>query len=622
MKKHVLSLGSLFLGLSAFAAAPAIDAALLAATTPRAFTNLAGEVMLYREAVPQNVARPAPLVVFLHGAGERGSDNRAQLVHCVGPILDYFARRHEPVRLIAPQCEKDRRWVEVDWSAAAHRLPALPSKMMRLALQLTEKTLREPGVDPARVYVAGISMGGYGTWDAICRRPDLFAAAMPVCGGGDPHQVARLKDLPILVAHGDMDQAVPTSRSREMVAALQLVNAPVRYMEYPKCGHNCWTAAFADSGLLDWFFAHRRPDALPRAAYLTQRTDEPFAWDVAPDDLTPAAYLERLRAVGGQLRRACPQAKPICRRDQVSADFAKALDAFGEGEEYFYRDGAAAKAALSGTLASPLLCAGYGRAYLLGTDGAEIASWEGCGNIHRAVKTTDHIWWSNGRVWRVPLAGGAPELVYRSPQEVGGGVLGFTVEPDGAVVMAVNATHEIIELAPPADFPANAPRRVRTRFKVDCRDAKGAEPGPHGALRMIRKTAAGTYLVCVSSAAKVAEYERAGKLVWEQAAPPFAFDCLRRANGNTLVSHLDGVTEFTPDHQIAWQIKTTDFPELKLAYLCGLQELPNGNLVVGTWANGSPARTNTTAFEVTRDKRIVWAHRSADANMMSAIRVD
>ena len=609
-------------GFAAAASAATIPETLLSATTPCAFTNLTGEVLLYRRAATAPVTRPAPLVLFLHGAGERGTDNKAQLVHCVGPILDFFAQRNEPVRLLAPQCEKDRRWVEVDWSAGAHNLPAAPSKMMRLALQLLEKTIREENVDPARVYVAGISMGGYGTWDAICRRPDLFAAAMPVCGGGDPRQAARIRDLPILVAHGDADGAVPTVRSRDMVDALRRLNAPVRYVEYPACGHNCWTPAFNDKALLAWLFAHRRTDKLPRAPWLTPRMDEPNAWEVAADGLTPAAYLERLRQVGMQLRLAHPRAVPVCRRDRVSADFAQTLDAFGEGEEYVWRADADTARALVGKLPSPLLCAGYGRAYLLDPSGAEVASWEGCGNIHRVIKTPDYLWWSNGRVWRVPLAGGKPELVFKAANEVGGGILGFTVENDGSVVMAVNSTREIVELAPPRDFPPNSPFTVRTRFKVDARDANGKEPGPHGALRMIRKTAAGTYLVCVSSAAKVCEYDAAGKLLWEQPAPPFAFDCLRRANGNTLISHLDGVTEFTPDHKAVWKIICSDFPELKLQHLCGLQELSNGNLVIGTWANGSPAREHATAFEVTRDKKVVWAHRAADANMMTAFRVD
>ena len=607
---------------SAAAFAAGDKASALAATCPCAFTNEAGEVLLYRKAAPQPSGAPAALVLFLHGAGERGCDNEVQLVHGVGPLLDWFARHKQNVCLLAPQCENGRRWVETDWNLPAHLFQSIPSKMMRLALQLLEKTIREENIDPARVYVTGLSMGGYGTWDAICRRPDLFAGAMPICGGGDSHQAIRISDIPVVAVHGDADSVVPTSRTRDMVDVLRRIDAPVRHIEYPGCGHNSWAAAFNDDALLSWLFAQRRKDTLPpRAQWLARRADEPASWEVYAGNLSPADYLERLRDIGIKLRLACPEARVICRRDMVSADFAKSLDAFGEGEEYEYRNGPSLPT-ITGHLDGPLLCAGYGRAYLLGTDGAEMAAWNGCGNIHRVFKTTSHIWWSNGRVWRKPLAGGTPELVYKADNEKGGGVLGFTVEPDGSVVMAVNSTCEIVELAPPPLFPPRAPFRVRTRFKVDARDSKGMQPGTHGALRMIRKTAAGTYLVCCATAAKAREYDKDGKLVWEQDAPPFAFDCLRRANGNTIVSHLDGVTEFTPDHRPVWKISCADFPELKLAYLCGIQERRNGNLVIGTWSNGSPARKNTTAFEITRDKQIVWTHRSADANMMTALRVD
>ena len=617
--KNPLCLLMILSASAAFAAGNKATA--LAATVPCAFTNETGEVLLYRKTVPPPSAKPAPLVLFLHGAGERGTDNQIQVVHGVGPIIDWFARHGAPVCLLAPQCEPGRRWVETDWNLPAHDFQPIPSKMMRLALQLLEKTIREENVDLSRVYITGLSMGGYGTWDAICRRPDLFAGAMPICGGGDPHQAANIADIPIIAVHGDADSVVPTSRTRDMVATLRSINAPIRHIEYPGCGHNSWSAAYGDDALLGWLFSKRRKNALPRAPWLVRRADEPASWEVAAENLTPAAYLERLRQTGIQLRLACPTARIICRRDLVGDSFAKALDAFGEGEEYEYRT-VPSLPVLTGRMDGPLLCAGYGRAYLLGADGAELAAWNGCGNIHRVIKTTSHIWWSNGRVWRVPIAGGTPELVYKADSEGGGGVLGFTVEPDGSVVMAVNSTCEIIELAPPPAFPARAAFRVRTRFKVDARDAKGNAPGAHGALRMIRKTAAGTYLVCCSSAAKVKEYDKTGKLLWEQDAPPFAFDCLRRENGNTIVSHLDGVTEFTQDHKPAWKISCADFPELKLAFLCGLQERRNGNLVIGTWANGSPSREKTTAFEITRDKKIIWTHRSADANMMTAFRVD
>ena len=246
-----------------------VDAAAL--TTPCAYTNAAGEVLLYREgrsslrphqaatsAAPLSGRGKVPLVLFLHGAGERGNDNAKQLKHAVGPILDFFARKGEPVCLLAPQCPEGRKWVEVDWSAPSHVMPAQPSDPLRLALELVDKTIREQDIDPARVYVTGLSMGGFGTWDALCRRPELFAAGMPVCGGGDTQQVARFRTVPVYAVHGGADKVVPTARSRAMVSALWGVGGRVLYTEYPGCGHNSWGPAFSDDALLTRFFSHTR----------------------------------------------------------------------------------------------------------------------------------------------------------------------------------------------------------------------------------------------------------------------------------------------------------------------------------------------------------------------------
>ena len=591
----------------------------VALTVPLAYTNEAGEVLLYRFAAPKEDVGPIPLVLFLHGAGERGSDNVAQLKHGVGPILNFFARKGEPVCLLAPQCPEGRKWVEVDWAAASHAMPPEASVSMRLALELVEKTIRTRKVDPSRVYVTGLSMGGFGTWDAIGRRPDLFAAAMSICGGGDPHQTWRFRAMPVYAVHGGADTVVPTVRSREMVTALWNIQGCVSYTEYPGCGHNSWEPAYADNVLLGRFFSQTRQDALPCAAWLAPRTSEPDVWEVDAGALTPEAFLERVRQTGIALRRASPAAQVAVRRDRVTPAFAAALDAFGEGEEYVWRDGPAINP-LKGTMDGPLLYAGSDRAVLVGEDGAVLRRWNGCGNIHCVRKTTEHLYWADGRLWRVPLAGGAPELVWRATDETGGGVLGFEMEPDGAIVMAVNSTCEIVELAPPSSL--GAPRRERVRFKVDARDAEGKLPGRHMRLRLVRKTPAGTYLVCCAGAACVREYDRKGRLVWEQSAPPFAFDCVRRANGNTLVSHLDGVTEFTPDHRKVWSFSCADAPDLKLAYLCGIQERRNGNLVLGTWSNGSPAREKATACEITREKKVVWSYAADDANSMTAFRVN
>ena len=366
---------------------------------------------------------------------------------------------------------------------------------------------------------------------------------------------------------------------------------------------------------------------------------------------TPEAYMERLRDAAEAARAADPDAL-VGAGAGASDDFAKALIGFGESEEIDIWtvddpvparvktlrelfDGAGGRAVklvdakgrsldsevksalprMVGVPASRILAAGTGRAYIL--DAAGRIAWErkGCGNIHRVQLHDGHVYYSNGSLYRCRLPETKAELVFRPGVRKGAGVLGFDITSAGTVVMAVNSTDEVVEM----DL---ATKRELVRFKVDPRDAKGGTPGAHGHLRMVRKTAKGTYLVCCAGASAVREYDRAGKLVWEQAVPVMAFDCWRRANGNTLVSHITAVTEYTPDHKEVWSFKPDALPELKVGVLCGLQELENGNLVLGTWANGERDASKATAFEITREKKLVWAwYPSADVNMMTAVRL-
>ena len=278
-------------------------------------------------------------------------------------------------------------------------------------------------------------------------------------------------------------------------------------------------------------------------------------------------------------------------------------------------------AGVTGTRTQPLLVAGSGRAALVAPDGSVVWDAKNCGNIHRVWLRGDWVYYSNSDLLRVNVKTGARELIYKPcPRD---GLFGFEILPNGNIVIAENGTEYITELA--ADST-----NVVVRFKGDPRTPDGKIPPLHGRYRMIRKTAAGTYLVCCSSANRVHEYDAKGRLVWEQSTPilpsghaPLAFDVLRRANGNTIISHLGGVTEFTPDHKAVWSFTCTDFPELKLDNLCGLQEMPNGNLVLGTYANGRPDGSRVTAFEITRDKKIVWTYSATgDKNMMTAFLVD
>ena len=229
-------------------------------TTPKVFTDANGETLPYRLYMPPSVPaeKKLPVVLFLHGAGERGSNNISQLTHGITPLLQYTIAAKDPVILIAPQCPIGLQWVDTPWSNLSHTMPEQPSKPMRLALALLQETLRTRPVDLTRVYVTGISMGGYGTWDAAQRHPDWFAAAMPVCGGGDTACAERLKHMPIWIFHGDKDGAVPVKRARDMFAALKACDGQVQYREYPGRGHNVWTPTYDDQSVLAWLLAQRK----------------------------------------------------------------------------------------------------------------------------------------------------------------------------------------------------------------------------------------------------------------------------------------------------------------------------------------------------------------------------
>ncbi len=229
-------------------------------TTPRAYTNAAGKVLRYRWAEPAKVepGKTYPLVVLFHGAGERGSDNVSQLKWGAGPILRYMAEKGIEGYFIAGQVPDGQQWVNTPWAAAAHRMDKEPSEAMALALALVDQTCATLPIDRSRVYATGVSMGGYGTWDAIQRRPDLFAAAMPICGGGDAHLVWKIRETPIWAWHGSADDVVPVSRSRDMVSALWAVDGNVRYTEVPGCGHASWIPAYDSKEALGWLFSQKR----------------------------------------------------------------------------------------------------------------------------------------------------------------------------------------------------------------------------------------------------------------------------------------------------------------------------------------------------------------------------
>jgi len=218
-----------------------------------------GNVLPYRLMSPANPkpGQKYPLVIFLHGAGERGNDNNVQLVHGVKEFANAQAREKFPCFLIAPQCPTGKRWVEVDWSAKQHDMPPKPSEPLNWLLALLEQMKKEKPIDTDRIYVTGLSMGGYGTWDLLSRHAEMFAAAVPVCGGGDEAKASVMKGVPIWVFHGAKDTAVIPERSRNMVAAVKKAEGNIKYTEYPEVGHDSWNKAYADPELLPWMFGQK-----------------------------------------------------------------------------------------------------------------------------------------------------------------------------------------------------------------------------------------------------------------------------------------------------------------------------------------------------------------------------
>jgi predicted peptidase len=219
-----------------------------------------GSLVRYRWSEPGKIepGRRYPLVLFLHGSGERGDDNRIQVRHGVRPILDAARRLGEPCFLIAPQCPDERWWSPMD-AQFKHLVAARqPNPLLDPVLALVDEIMATRPVDPRRFYVTGLSMGGFATWDLLGRVPDKIAAAIPICGGGDPSLAASFKHVPIHAFHGEIDPEVPVSATREMIAALRKAGGEPKVTYFPDEGHVCWPQVYDNIEVIRWLFAQRR----------------------------------------------------------------------------------------------------------------------------------------------------------------------------------------------------------------------------------------------------------------------------------------------------------------------------------------------------------------------------
>lgn len=237
-------------------------------TQARTFVNDALEFVSYRLYVPDHLSPTSrvPLVVYLHGSGACGSDNLLNLRDGPDAMITYSRMARKPVIVVSPQCPKGQIWSPLFWTPQTAFTPDEPMKMERLVKELIDQCMATLPVDRDAILLTGVSLGGYGVWSLLAHYPDLFAAAMPVCGGGDSKTCERFAKIPLWIFHGERDGNVSVKLARSMVAELWRLDAPVRYREIPDTGHGVW-GVYREDAILKWFFSQRRkPKVAPKPA--------------------------------------------------------------------------------------------------------------------------------------------------------------------------------------------------------------------------------------------------------------------------------------------------------------------------------------------------------------------
>lgn len=226
----------------------------------REWTAKDGTVVRYRWSAPETIepGKTYPLVLFMHGAGERGTDNTAHLKHGVRPIIEGTKKAGQPVFLIAPQCPTGRYWSPIDEEKKNLKEGAQDNALIEAVLELVEETKRKQPVDKKRFYVTGISMGGFATWDILGRIPKEIAAAIPICGGGDPKLAKKYKEVPIWAIHGDADPVVPVAATKGIVKALEEAGGKPKTTYYPGVKHESWTPAYDDPAVIQWMLDQKQ----------------------------------------------------------------------------------------------------------------------------------------------------------------------------------------------------------------------------------------------------------------------------------------------------------------------------------------------------------------------------
>ena len=230
------------------------------------FTNR-GDTLPYRMLLPENydASQKYPLILFLHGAGERGNDNEKQLIHGSKLFLQDSIRKNYQAIVVFPQCAANSYWSNVHIKTTpdgtrefAFATSGKPSPDLELVINLISYLKRNYSLDKKHFYVGGLSMGGMGTFELVRHKPKMFAAAFPICGGADPKTAGKLKKPSWWIFHGLKDDVVNPEFSKVMAAALVDKGADLKLTLYPDANHNSWDSAFAEKDLFPWMFSKRR----------------------------------------------------------------------------------------------------------------------------------------------------------------------------------------------------------------------------------------------------------------------------------------------------------------------------------------------------------------------------
>lgn len=249
----------LILGLLAFAMAAAAQSLTY---DRKVFTASDGTDLNYRMLSPDENAKGKkfPLVIFLHGLGERGDDNEKQLLHGGQMFLNPVVREKYPSYVVFPQCPETAFWAynQVPSSFGLLKKEDKMPAPFNAVKELIDVFLAYPDIDPSRIYIMGISMGGMATFDMVDRFPEIFAAAVPICGFVETERLKDIEGVNFRIYHGDADPVVPVEFSREAYKVLKKAGANVEYREFPGCQHDSWNPAFNTTDFLEWLFKQKK----------------------------------------------------------------------------------------------------------------------------------------------------------------------------------------------------------------------------------------------------------------------------------------------------------------------------------------------------------------------------